>query len=165
MRKGPSIVGIRILSVVILCFVAHAQDIFVVANETVSISQISDSELLDLFTGSRSRFRDGSRAVPVILKGGPAHEVFLHKHIGHTSDSFRTLWRKAVFTGQGAAPKELSSEEALLEYIAATPGAIGYVSHLRAAERVKVVTISGKAVLDRSQTDNSLPENSPRPTR
>lgn len=165
MRKGPSTFGVPILSVVILCFVAQAQDIVMVANETVAISEISDSELRDLFTGSQTRFRNGSRAVPVIIKGGPAHEVFLRKHIGHTSDSFRTFWRKAVFTGQGAAPKEFSSEEAVLEYIAATPGAIGYVSHLRAAERVKVVTISGKATPERTQTDNSLPNKSPRPTR
>ena len=55
-----------------------------VANQDVSISEVTDTELRDLFTGSRTRFHDGSRAVPALLKGGPAHEVFLHHYIGGT---------------------------------------------------------------------------------
>jgi ABC-type phosphate transport system substrate-binding protein len=77
----------------------------------------------------------------VILKGGPAHEVFLSHHIGENPDEFRTRWRKAVFTGQGAMPKEFNSERALLEYVAATPGAIGYVSRVTADNPVKVLTV------------------------
>ena len=50
-------------------------------------------------------------------------------------------WRKAVFTGQGAMLKELSSESALLDYVAATPGAIGYVSRVSSPDSVKVLTV------------------------
>jgi ABC-type phosphate transport system substrate-binding protein len=32
-----------------------------------------------------------------------------------------------VFTGQGSMPKTFDTESALMEYVAATPGAIGYV--------------------------------------
>lgn len=166
MIKSLSILGIEILSVVALCLAASAQDVLVVTNENVSISEVSDPELRELFTGSRSSFRDGSRAVPVILKGGPAHEVFLHKHIGQTSDSFRTLWRKAVFTGHGAAPKEFNSERALLEYVAATPGAIGYVSHVDAADKVKVVPVlPSKSIAERTSNSDRLREKSKGQTR
>jgi ABC-type phosphate transport system substrate-binding protein len=120
---------------------ARGQEVMVVANTGVSASQISSTELRDIFTGVRSRFGDGTRAVPVILKGGPAHEVFLSHHLGENPDEFRTRWRKAVFTGQGAMPKEFNSERALLEYVAATPGAIGYVSRVTADIPVKVLTV------------------------
>ena len=120
---------------------AEAQDVVVVANGEVSVSQITSSQLRDIFTGVRSRFNDGSRVIPVVLKGGPAHEVFLHNYVGQNPEEFRTLWRKAVFTGQGAMLKEFTSEMALLDYVAATPGAIGYVSHVTPRSTIKVLAV------------------------
>jgi ABC-type phosphate transport system substrate-binding protein len=129
------------LALILACTAARAQDVIVVVNQSVSISQISRAELRELFTGARSRYRDGSRAVPVTLKGGPVHEVFLLNYVGDNANEFRVRWRKAVFTGQGSMLKECSSESALLEYVVATPGAIGYVSHVTAGNSVKVLTV------------------------
>jgi ABC-type phosphate transport system substrate-binding protein len=130
-----------LVGLLLSCTAARAQDVVIVANKGVSVSQISSTELRDIFTGARSRFRDGSRAIPVTMKGGPAHEVFLIKHVGVTPDEFRTIWRKAVFTGQGAMLKDFSSEAALLEYVSATPGAIGYVSRAPSRDSVKTITV------------------------
>ena len=140
------------LILLLLCTAAEAQDAIVVAHADVSISEITSAELRDIFTGEHSFFREGSRAVPVLLKGGPAHEVFLHHHIRETSDSFRARWRKAVFTGQGAAPKEFASEEELLQYVAITRGAIGYVSHVHSGENVKVLVVRSKNATKSSRT-------------
>jgi hypothetical protein len=129
------------LALIFACTAARAQDVILVVNKSVSISAISSGEVRDLFTGVRSRFSDGSRAVPVILKGGPAHEVFLRNYVGDNPDEFRVRWRKAVFTGQGSMLKELNSESALQDYIASTPGAIGYVSRVTAGDSVKVLTV------------------------
>src|SRR5260370_38542873 len=82
--------------------VATAQDVVLVANKGVRISAIRDADLRAIFKGEKTRFADGSHAVPVTLKGGAAHEVFLQKHVGEGPDEFRAQWRKAVFTGQGA---------------------------------------------------------------
>jgi ABC-type phosphate transport system substrate-binding protein len=116
---------------------ASAQDVVLVANQDVKISQIEDADLRAIFTGTKTKFADGSHAVPVTLKGGPAHEVFLGKHLGLTPDEFRAQWRKAVFTGQGAMPKTFDSESALMEYVAVTPGAVGYVSRISSQDKVK----------------------------
>ncbi len=129
------------LGLILVCTGARAQDVMVVANKGMSASQISSSELRDIFTGVRSRLGDGTRAVPVILKGGPAHEVFLNNYIGESPDEFRTRWRKAVFTGQGAMLKEFASEAALLDYVAATPNSLGYVSRVSREDGVKVLTV------------------------
>jgi len=116
---------------------ASAQDVVLVANQDVKIAQIGDADLRAIFTGTKTKFADGSHAVPVTLKGGPAHEVFLRNHIGESPDEFRAQWRKAVFTGQGAMPKTFDSEAALLEYVAVTPGAVGYVSRISSQDKVK----------------------------
>lgn len=121
---------------------ASAQDVVIVANKNVTLSEISAGQLRDIFTGVRSRLNDGTRVTPVLLKGGPAHEVFLRNHVGENPEEYRNRWRKAVFTGQGAMPKEFSSEAALLDYVANTPGAIGYVSRVNLAEGIRVLNIS-----------------------
>ena len=129
------------LGVILTSTAASAQDVVIVANRSI-VSRITSSQLRDVFTGARSRLSDGTLAIPVVLKGGPAHEVFLRNHLGQGPLEFRTLWRKAVFTGQGSMPKEFDSEAALLDYVAVTPGAIGYVSRVRATDDVQVLTVS-----------------------
>ncbi len=130
-----------VLAALFVFSAAHAQDVMVVANPGVQITAITSGELRDIFTGVRSTFRDRSHAIPVTLKGGPAHEVFLRNHLSETPDSFRTFWRKALFSGQGAPPKEFPSESALLQFVAETPGAIGYVSRVNDGVNVKVLVV------------------------
>jgi len=123
------------------CCAASAQDVVLVANKSVQIAEIRDADLRAIFTGEKTRFADGSHAVPVTLKGGPVHEVFLRNHVGENPEGFRARWRKAVFTGQGAMPKTFDSEAALIQYVAATPGAVGYVSRISAQDNVKSLTL------------------------
>jgi len=131
-----------LLALVRCCPTARAQDIVLVANKSVQVSALNDADLRAIFTGEKTRFADGSRALPVTLKGGAAHEVFLRKHLGETPDEFRAQWRKAVFTGQGAMPKTFDSEAALIQYVATTPGALGYVSRISPQDNVKSLATS-----------------------
>ncbi|HEY6768315.1 MAG TPA: hypothetical protein VI386_26460 [Candidatus Sulfotelmatobacter sp.] len=120
---------------------ASAQDVVLVVNNSVQISAIRSADLRAIFTGEKTRFADGSHAVPVTLKGGPAHEVFLRNYLGENPDQFRVQWREAVFTGQGAMPRAFASESALLEYVAVTPGAVGYVSRISSQDGVKLLAL------------------------
>jgi hypothetical protein len=118
---------------------ASAQDVVLVANKGVQISEITDADLRGIFMGTKTRFADGSHAVPVTLKGGAVHEVFLKNHVGEGPEEFRSQWRKLVFTGEGAIPKAFDSESALLDYVAATPGAVGYTSRISSQDNVKIL--------------------------
>jgi ABC-type phosphate transport system substrate-binding protein len=130
---------IGMLGLLACCFAAGAQDVVFVVNKEVHISEIKASDLRAIFTGEKTRFADGSHAVPVILKGGPAHEVFVENYCGESPNEFRAQWRKAVFTGQGSMPRAFDSEAELLEYVAETPGAIGYVSRVSEKDNVKAL--------------------------
>ncbi len=131
---------IPLLGLVCCCSILHAQDVVFIANKDVRISQIKASDLHAIFTGEKTRFADGSHAVPVILKGGPVHEVFLKNYCDETPNEFRAQWQKAVFTGQGSMPRAFDSEAALIDYVAQTPGALGYVSHFSPHDGVKALT-------------------------
>jgi ABC-type phosphate transport system substrate-binding protein len=123
---------------------AMAQDVVIIANPEMKVSQISERDLRDIFTGAKSRLHNGSNAVPALLRGGPAHEVFVRKHLGQSPEEFRASWRRLVFAGQGAMPREFGSEPALVEYVARTPGALGYVASISPGGGVKTLTVSDK---------------------
>ena len=108
-------------------------------------SVITANDLRAIFTGAQSTLPDGFHVLPVTLKGGPAHEVFLRNYLQETPEEFRTAWRKAVFTGQGAMPRAFESEAALLKFVASTPGAVGYVSRLLPDDPVKSLSVLNKA--------------------
>lgn len=107
---------------------SQAQNVVVIVNSGVRATAASSDDIRGIFTGDKSSLGDGSRVTPVTLRGGPAHEVFLKTYVGKGDAAFRTGWRNLVFTGQGSMPKMFDSEAALVDYVAATPGAIGYVS-------------------------------------
>ena len=100
----------------------------IVANPAVKVSEISKVDLASIFSGASTNFKDGSRAVPAVLKGGATHESFLSKYMDKNDAAFRATWRSVLFAGKGTMPKAFDSEAALIDYVAATSGAIGYVS-------------------------------------
>jgi ABC-type phosphate transport system substrate-binding protein len=121
--------------------VAKAQDAVVVANSGVKATEVSSDDLRDVFTGAKSSLKDGSRVTPVTLKGGAEHDAFLKKYVGKSDSAFRAGWRSLVFTGQASMPKTFDTDAALLDYVAATPGAIGYVSKDAATDKVKTLAV------------------------
>jgi ABC-type phosphate transport system substrate-binding protein len=133
--------SILFFGVVLSCAVAKAQDVVVVVNTGVKATAASTDDIRNVFTGEKSSLRDGSHVTPVTLKAGSAHEAFLKTYVGKGDTAYRTGWRNLVFTGQGSMPKVFDSEAALVDYVAATPGAIGYVSKGTEHEKVKTLAI------------------------
>lgn len=121
--------------------IARAQEAVVVVNNSVKAEAVSADELRDVFTGTKSTLKDGSHVTPVTLKGGAGHEAFLKQYVGKSDSAFRAGWRSLVFTGQGAMPKTFDTEAALVDYVAATPGAIGYVGKDAAHDKVKALEV------------------------
>ena len=119
---------------------AQAQAI-VIANSSVKSSEVSKGDLRDVFTGAASNLKDGSHVTPVLLKEGSAHEEFLTAYVGKNDTSFRASWRSLVFSGQASMPKSVDSEAAMVEYVAHTPGAIGYVAKSAPHDGVKVLAV------------------------
>lgn len=112
----------------------------VIANSGVAASDVSKNDLRDVFTGAATDLK-GSHVTPVLLKGGAANDQFLSAYIGKTDSVFKAGWRSLVFSGQASMPKALDSEAAVVEYVAHTAGAVGYISKAAPHEGVKVLVV------------------------
>jgi ABC-type phosphate transport system substrate-binding protein len=126
----------------VFIFTAGAQSqSVVIANPSVKAADVSKSDLRDVFTGASSSLKDGSHVTPVLLKQGSAHDDFLTAYIGKNDTAFRASWRSLVFSGQATMPKSFDSEAAVVEYVAHTAGAIGYIGKATPHEGVKVLAV------------------------
>jgi hypothetical protein len=132
--------AILVLGSLVLVAKAQAQAI-VIANSSVKSSEVSKSDLREVFTGAASSLKDGSHVTPVLLKSGAANDEFLSAYIGKNDTAFKASWRSLVFSGQASMPKSLESEAAMVEYVAHTAGAVGYIGKATPHEGVKVLSV------------------------
>jgi len=113
----------------------------VIANPSIKAVEVSSSDLRDLFTGASSTLKDGSHVTPVLLRAGSVNDAFLSLYVGKSDSAFRASWRSLLFSGQGIMPRSLDSEAAVIEYVAHTPGAIGYISRSTPHEGVRTLAV------------------------
>lgn len=121
-------------------FDASADDIIVVANPSVPTDTLAQDEIQSIFLGEIVKWSNNQMITVVTLQDEEMHERFLEKYIRRTPFQFNNVWRRILFTGKGKPPEKMKSQEELLEYVAKTAGAIGYVSSgLIGTKTVKVV--------------------------
>jgi hypothetical protein len=68
--------------------------------------------------------------------------VFSTRIFGHNPEELEDYWRDMYFHGV-LPPFVLASEEAVIRFVASTPGGIGYVSQCLVDSRVSVVVRLG----------------------
>lgn len=105
---------------------AHAEVTVIV--HAANAATLDDEAVAALFLGQAKTFAGGPEAVPVNQKDGAAATgEFAGRYLKKTPAQLRAFWAKQVFTGAGRPPKELDGDEAVIKFVAATPGAIGYI--------------------------------------
>ena len=138
--KKLSLVFLLLAAALLLAVQAQAQ-VIVIANSSVKATEVSKSDLRDVFTGAATELKDGSRVVPILLKAGTAHEEFLQAYIGKNDTAYRAGWRSLVFSGQATMPKSMDGDAAVVEFVAHNAGAIGYIGKATPHEGVKVIAV------------------------
>ena len=118
--------------------VAAANDeVVIIANPDLADNSIGQRDLQRIYLGKQTLWKDDTSIVPVMLKSGPLHDEFIEGYIDRSVPRFVTYWRQMVFTGKGVPPKSFSSESDLVDFVARTPGSVGYVSSSANVSNVK----------------------------
>ena len=134
-------------------------DIKVIANNSVSQDTISPSELRSVFLLQKKTLKDGSQVLPVLEKSGSAHDAFVRQYLNRDPDELHFYYQGLVFTGKVSMPKELASDADVVEYVAKTKGAIGYISSACSSEGVKnLFVLSDESKRERALVRRVEPE-------
>ncbi len=132
----------RLLALLLLAGLVHAA-----ANDTgVAVIVAADARLqgisaeqLALIYRRQLQFIGGQRVQPINLPAAhPLRRWFSQQVLGQPPEALEAYWRDQYFNGV-VPPFVLGSEEAVIRFVASTPGAIGYVSRCLVDKRVKVL--------------------------
>jgi ABC-type phosphate transport system substrate-binding protein len=109
-------------------------DVVVVVSAQSTAATITPQEISRVYLG------ESNTMVPVDIENPSlARREFYAKVVGRDEAQVKARWGKLVFTGKGAAPKELPSGEEVVKAVAADPHAIGYVDRSFVNITVKII--------------------------
>lgn len=139
-----------VLGTLIAAATARAQDkaghLAIVVNKGSGLSEVSSAELAKFFKAEKTKAPDGSKVVIVMQEAGrPEREAALQNIYKMSDGEYNKYFLQATFTGAVAsAPKALANGRSVLAFVAANPGALGYVKGDETDDTVKVLKIDGK---------------------
>lgn len=118
--------------------------IAVIANPSVEDYTIDRAQFVKIYTLSATKWSNDASIVAFDLKQDNPVRAKMLDYISKEPLELRRIWLKAVASGSAKAPEAMSTEEEVIEKVAATPGAIGYVSASKVGKGVKVLMRFGK---------------------
>jgi ABC-type phosphate transport system substrate-binding protein len=114
----------------------------VIFNKTVTSSAVNRQAIRAIFTLRLRRWPDGTPIrVFVLPDRHAAHQRFTKKILGVFPHQLRTAWDRQIFSGIGQAPTTVTDESDMLRQVAATAGAIGYLSTWPTDNRVQAISL------------------------
>ena len=130
-----------ITALLALPFTARAQDGVFIVNPTVAETSLPAADIKDVLLGNITKWPNAGTAIKlVVLNDDPLYAKIIKDFTQRTPDQFDKFWKKKVFTGTGIMPAQAKTEADLVAYVAANPGAIGYVSKAALSDKVRVLT-------------------------
>ena len=131
-----------LLGLLLLCFSSVSRaDVIIIAHQESPESSLSAKELQEIFLGKRVQWADNSTIHPATVKEDTLHKAFLKQYIKKSPSQWLAHWKRLVFTGNGTPPRQFADQKELLDYVAKTSGAIGYIDEEAAAENVIILPI------------------------
>ncbi|BFM06503.1 hypothetical protein GCM10025791_10730 [Halioxenophilus aromaticivorans] len=90
--------------------------------------QLSNNDLLRVYAMKKRTWSNGEPVVVYTLPNkSRQHRDFVYNYLRMQSHHLSRLWHKLVFSGTGSKPEVVNSAAEMLEKVANTPGAIGYL--------------------------------------
>ena len=121
-----------------------AQDFQVVVHADAGLTEISSSDLSNIFQKKARNLPSGEGANPVDQDDdAPVRDAFSQAVHGRSGKAMAAYWQQQIFSGKDFPPEQKDSDDEVLAYIARTPGAVGYVSaSATLGAGVKAITVS-----------------------
>lgn len=134
----------RLLAILLLAtvFQTAQAEIAVITHPDVNEIGLSRDKVADIYMGKKKTYSNGVRVEPVDQAADTAvRDKFYRSVIRKSNSEINRYWAKLKFTGKGKPPRVISGDEAVRNWVATHPGAIGYIDGKYLNKSVKVVLI------------------------
>lgn len=121
---------------------AQSRGYKVIVNPSAPTTSIKRKELSKLFLKKVKKWDDGQPVLPVDGKPSVDARSDFSEHVhNRPTSAIEAYWQQQIFSGRGLPPPQMSSDQEIVAFVQATPGAIGYVSSSSAIGDCKLVTV------------------------
>ncbi len=116
-----------------------ADQILVIANKQTLVSKLNQKRLADIYKRKVLINEEGKRWLPLNMGSDhPLRRAFSKKLFNRLPEQMESYWNIQYFKGI-TPPYTVFSEEAMLEFVINTPGAIGYILPCHLNSKVQVI--------------------------
>lgn len=111
----------------------------IVVNQTVPSKQYTLADARAIFM-MRQRFWPNGEQIKVFTLSDTdlLHKDFVKNNLDMFPHQLRRIWDRMLFSGTGATPVQLDSEQEMIDKIANTPYAIGYLNSRPDNEKIRL---------------------------
>lgn len=118
------------------------EPVFLVAHKDVDTQQLNRDTARAIFAMRQRTWPDGQAArVFVLGNDHPVHARFAKENLTVYPHQLQLAWDRMVFSGTGQAPNRVTTQSEMLERIATTPGALGYLEKEYLDDRIQVISM------------------------
>jgi phosphate transport system substrate-binding protein len=123
-----------------LCFAHHMA---VVVNKTNSVQNVTSAHLAKIVSGELKKWPDGKNVLLVLPVASPG-ELATLEHLNKMTDAEM----KALLASHKDSIRMVGTDADVIDAVASTPGAIGFVEERSITDRVSVVKVDGKLPME-----------------
>lgn len=146
MRKliaARSALAILWLTVLLPAALAQSSYYRIIVHPDNLLTSISKADASAYLLKKKRSWPDGGRVQPVDLAAqSPVRQALSEDIHGRSVASINNYWQRQIFSGRETPPPELGSDDEILSFVRANPGAIGYVSSSASLEGVKELAVN-----------------------
>ena len=129
-----------VLSLAFVFFQATANAGTVIIGHPSNNAQLTKKEATKMYLGKAKKFPGGAKAAPVDQAlGTDSRKDFYGKTVGKSDSQMKAHWSRLLFSGKGKPPKVLDNDEAVKQWVASHPEALGYINSSAVDASVKVL--------------------------
>ncbi|WP_447553586.1 hypothetical protein [Vreelandella sp. EE22] len=117
-------------------------DIFVAAHPGNTTHALSRDATRAIFAMRQRTWPDGQAIQVFVLPNRhPIHTRFTKEQLNVYPHQLQLAWDRMVFSGMGQAPNRVRDLDEMLEKIATTPGALGYLERTYLDDTIQVISV------------------------
>jgi len=140
------IVSFLVLGLVLSVF---SDEVVLISHKGNPQNSLKAKELKRIYFGRMKAWSNGTPIVAVDLSlEDPSRKAFSNKVLKKVPKVMKRLYLKRALSGRSQPPKQVSSPEKMLSFVAKTPGAMGYVLKSAVTDKVKIIEIVDLNTID-----------------
>lgn len=115
-------------------------DVAIISHPNLKMPALNQQQVRQLFLNKSTDYAKLQK-MAILNNKSEANKVFFKKVVKMSDSKFRSFWSTQVFTGKGSAPVYLATDGEVLEFVANTQGAIGFVDADTVGKEVSTILV------------------------